>query len=516
MTAPQALGTSKWRRRLIKLCLLVAILVALFVVLEVTVRVTGLAPAPAYNRHIAWFTLPEIPEEGLQLDENPPYVANEHGFWIASPARSGINEDGFRSPAFDEPNNDRPKVLILGDQFAYGMLARPMGNSFADQLRSKGYQVFNLGIPDTAPLHYAELAEHYVPLLKPDAVIVCFYTGNDYNAVPPIEPHVPIMYYTNVGALPARKPNGEVLTPEESYERWRFVLGTGLATRIRQVILSSALLSTIGGLSSDEANFSDRDEGALHHLTRIKDVTEAHDGAFMLAIVPVTPLYATGHNNLDRALSVFASLDPLGPRFLDERHYEYPPQAYFNNEGHRLYSEWLDDELQARGLVPLPEATPAPPEREAPIVMAEGVLAWEQFTESLSLDSAQEREVQAILHGLQDQLKELFFRPTANGEASPGAWLAARSPQAAELVGGPRDSAFIQYVSAARMADGTSYGAAFAAEERAARQALEGALSEEQHHAFRQLGLDSLLRVDTGYDPFGDAVMALAGQVEEP
>jgi len=496
--------------KLARILTVVAGLVVLIAVLELGVRITGIVPAPTYNRHVSWFTLPELPPEGLVLDENPPYIANELGFWTASPRLPGINDEGFRSPSFDEPAQGRPRVLILGDHFAYGMMARPYANSFADRLRQAGYQVFNLGVPDTGPRHYAALAEHYVPILEPDAVVVCFYTGNDYNVSPPLAPHAPLMYFTNVGALPARTPSGDLIEPEESYESWRRMFGGGAATRIRQFFLRSYLLGAVGALVATEGSgFAERDEQARAYLTAIRDVAEAHGAAYLLTIIPVSPLYATGHNSLERAERVFADLDPLGPSFLGIGHYEEPPQAYFNNEGHKRFGEWLDEHLRARGLEPRPDAVPAAESRELPR-MHEGVLDWEAFRAALDLTTEQALAVRPVLDRLQDDLHDLFLRPTADGQPSPGAWLAARSPAPAELAGGPRDSAFVQYVSRERLPDGRTYGAAFAERERAAREALAAHLGPEQQERFRDLGLDSLLRVDTGYDPFGDAVLALS------
>jgi hypothetical protein len=99
---------------------------------------------------------------------------------IVAYLKKPFNEEGFRSISFKAKCGNKKRILLIGDSFVYGMCARPFYNSFYDILLSEGYCVFNAGIPGTDPAQYAAIAEKYVPLLKPDLVIVCFYPGNDY------------------------------------------------------------------------------------------------------------------------------------------------------------------------------------------------------------------------------------------------------------------------------------------------------------------------------------------------
>ncbi|HWB63866.1 MAG TPA: SGNH/GDSL hydrolase family protein, partial [Chitinophagales bacterium] len=113
-----------------------------------------------------------------------------------------VNEDGFRSIAFKNYHTKRKKILLLGDSFAWGHSAKPLTNSFADLLLAKGYVVYNTGISGADPAQYLAIAKKYIPLLKPDYVVVNFFMGNDIeHSKRWVLPYHPIFYDTNAGNL---------------------------------------------------------------------------------------------------------------------------------------------------------------------------------------------------------------------------------------------------------------------------------------------------------------------------
>lgn len=132
--------------------------------------------------------------------------------------KSPINREGFRSVSFESYDGDVPKVLLLGDSFTWGGNANPLTKSFSDLLLARGYLTFNTGIPSVDPAQYAAIAQKYIPLLKPDIVIVNFYMGNDqmYYLREP-EPYQPLFWETNLGYLQSFQ-NGCYLSLEEATE----------------------------------------------------------------------------------------------------------------------------------------------------------------------------------------------------------------------------------------------------------------------------------------------------------
>jgi hypothetical protein len=128
-----------------------------------------------------------------------------------------INEEGFRSISFQTNYDslDKIKVLLIGDSFVWGLSAEPIFNCYSDLLLSKDYLVFNTGIPGTDPAQYAAIAEKYIPILKPDIIIVNFYVANDFMFFKR-EPEIsrPLEYATTAGFI-ASSPAGDFLELDE-------------------------------------------------------------------------------------------------------------------------------------------------------------------------------------------------------------------------------------------------------------------------------------------------------------
>lgn len=129
-----------------------------------------------------------------------------------------FNKEGFRSIEFKRHDTKRPRVLIIGDSFVYGMSASPFYNSFTDLLLARGYMIYAAGIPGTDPAQYAAIAQKYIPALKPDIVIVCFYEGNDLMKLPRIPSKAkPHEHMTNAGFYDS-SPMGEYMDAKAAYD----------------------------------------------------------------------------------------------------------------------------------------------------------------------------------------------------------------------------------------------------------------------------------------------------------
>jgi hypothetical protein len=93
----------------------------------------------------------------------------------------------------------------------WGLSSEPVFNSYSDILLSKDYIVFNAGIPGTDPAQYAAIAKKYIPILKPDIVIVNFYVANDFMFYPrEAEVSEPLEYFTTSGFI-VSSPAGDFL-----------------------------------------------------------------------------------------------------------------------------------------------------------------------------------------------------------------------------------------------------------------------------------------------------------------
>lgn len=129
------------------------------------------------------------------------------------------NMDGYRSIPFRNYIKGKKKVLLLGDSFTWGGVASPLSNSFADLLLAMGYTIYNTGISGTDPEQYRAVAQKYIPLLKPDVVIVNLFTGNDVgNYERKVKPYAPVYYSTNAGNIMACPQGVYFKDMKEAYE----------------------------------------------------------------------------------------------------------------------------------------------------------------------------------------------------------------------------------------------------------------------------------------------------------
>ncbi len=112
-----------------------------------------------------------------------------------------INKEGFRSIEFRK-RSTKKRILFIGDSFTFGMTASNRLASFYDRRLARGYEVYNTGIIGADPPQYLAVAEKYIPLLKPDIVIINFYLGNDIQYYRQnFRPYQTYFYRSNAGAL---------------------------------------------------------------------------------------------------------------------------------------------------------------------------------------------------------------------------------------------------------------------------------------------------------------------------
>lgn len=158
---------------------------------------------------------------------------------------SPINKDGFRSIPFQKIASAKPSVLMLGDSYTWGHNSANKSSSFADILLARGYPVYNSGIGATDPPQYLAIAKKYVPLLKPDILVVNFYLGNDvqyFNRV--VSKDTPLLWMTNSGTFLSCEKGvyfKNMREPYEMYIRSSYIPTTTAINRF----LSKTVLGTL-------------------------------------------------------------------------------------------------------------------------------------------------------------------------------------------------------------------------------------------------------------------------------
>jgi hypothetical protein len=141
---------------------------------------------------------------------------------------------------------------VIGDSFVYGMSATPFFNSFTDILLARGYMIYAAGIPGTDPSQYAAIAQKYIPIVKPDLVIVCFFEGNDYMLFPR-EPkqNQPHEHMTNAGFY-SSNPLGRYMDAIEAYSYYSslITIPKNEPNRLNQFCSRTVLGSQLWGVAN--------------------------------------------------------------------------------------------------------------------------------------------------------------------------------------------------------------------------------------------------------------------------
>ena len=93
-----------------------------------------------------------------------------------------VNSMGFKDLEFGPKQEDRYRIIGLGDSFAYGNV--PYKHNYLTLVEDRlsahaSYEVLNMGIPGIGPRHYLSLFVREALDLDPDMVVLSFFIGND-------------------------------------------------------------------------------------------------------------------------------------------------------------------------------------------------------------------------------------------------------------------------------------------------------------------------------------------------
>ncbi len=277
-------------------------------------------------------------------------------------AYSPINEDGFRSISFKNHVTRNTKILLLGDSFTWGHSASGKSNSFADILLANGYLVYNTGISAADVAQYLTIAQKYIPLLKPDIVIVNFYIGNDVTYYRrEVKPFTPIFFPTNAGHLMSFQYGKYFTDANEAYsfylKRWQIrqnnlinrVLSETVITTLTWKMLANFnlidFLSADEGFDYEAAEKNKYDKPYCNYeLKQIKQITEEHGARFILSSIPQVEE------------NVFKTAKDYSDLFNELEYIEMPvskgdyksSDTHFSNIGHQRYADFLIKHIESR------------------------------------------------------------------------------------------------------------------------------------------------------------------------
>lgn len=290
-----------------------------------------------------------------------------------------FNTNGFRSiPFLPYENAQHPRVMLVGDSFVYGLSAHPITNSFYDRLLARGYIIYNFGIPGTDPAQYAAIIEKYIPLLKPDAVVVCFFPGNDlmkFNRT--VKQEYPIEYITNAGLMYGDI-CGKHYDAHEAYSYYLNLVSVPQEKMFDRLCSKSVIGSLFWGFLYNNAWVSHPQKEAWEQCNVVSEetaiaTTKAYINQWeatckkekVVLLNTVLPDLNSSANdskgnlrtNYQMMNMLFGNNYHAPDRLGFNKQVQYDGKdGHFDSEGHKLYADFLDSLLRNMGLSPNKQA----------------------------------------------------------------------------------------------------------------------------------------------------------------
>jgi len=329
----------------------IALTLMLFLLLELGLRITGSEPGDVSPR---WANFRKVDS----LEVRHEFLADSNGIMYANPEMAAVwsqavNTDGF--PSIPLSDTSRPSVMMIGDSFLWGMTASHPDSSFAGIVhRETEWNVHNFGIPATDPVQYALVAEKHLPALQPDAVLVFFFMGNDLMFHDrEVTPHRPLFVATNAGAVFLEMDGKSHKDAQAAYlhllnEKY-MISGTG--DRFEWFISRSALLSRLYSIKFRLEEKIQWERGirdlsiSNKYLLRIKEAAENNGCLFRVIVIPERKEANMGRARYTRRYGSLLLHPELRPHILwpetNKGMYVPYPDAHLNDQGHRIYAEFV-------------------------------------------------------------------------------------------------------------------------------------------------------------------------------
>jgi len=334
------------------------LLAVLLLLLEAGVRWAGYVPGDVSPE---WANFKQV--DSLIVHDD--FVVNGEGILVANASRHevygrNVNSDGFHSPEFTEVDSTRSTAMLIGDSFTWGMSASDIDSSFASILRDRsGWNIHNCGIPAADPVQYALIAEHYLPKLRPDAVLLFFFMGNDMmlqDREP--APFRDFYYFTNAGILVADMDGRHFPDAKSAYDyvvRDRYSI-TGQRNIVEWLISKSAVLSRLYSVRfrlEEKLRWERQTEDmslTTSYLLKVREMALKHGAEFRIIVIPELKEAEMERDDYEKRYGSFFHHPQL------QRHIIWPetrkdyfkpyPDAHLNDRGHAVYGDFLLDLLE--------------------------------------------------------------------------------------------------------------------------------------------------------------------------
>lgn len=273
-----------------------------------------------------------------------------------------INQQGYADDddfTWDVDYEQRPRMLLLGDSFTFGMSA-DSGQSFAELLDADipDAVIWNLGFPGSGTQNAIAAFNVYGPVLKPHLTILGFY-NNDYddnlnpvdawlNAIGPdgkavvMRTHI-VDDWENVIAF-------EIEDIEYFLSFSHFPPDSELERLLGSTQLGSLLLR-LAGLNEPRApvdtRFNRREQVTRGFVRELRDAVAAQGSALLVLLIPGKDDLGNPGKRYELTQDIMKSLEIpyLNPISLLDPVADYgqPYDIHWNNAGHQKVGKLLSD-----------------------------------------------------------------------------------------------------------------------------------------------------------------------------
>lgn len=272
-----------------------------------------------------------------------------------------INQQGYADVEdfiWDIDHEDRPRILLLGDSYTFGMSA-DIGFSFADLLDAAfpDAVIWNLGHPGAGTNNAIAAFSVYGQILKPHLTILGFY-NNDYD-----DNLLPIDAWLNTTGADGKAVTLRIhkiddqenvsLFAIEDIEYWltysHYPPETGLERALGATQLGSILLR-LGRANeprmSVDAHFKRRAQVMRSYLKQLRDAVTAQGSEFLTLLIPSAADLGNPSMRYRLSQDITSSLEIpyLNPASVLDSETDYAPyDIHWNSSGHGKIGQLLSD-----------------------------------------------------------------------------------------------------------------------------------------------------------------------------
>jgi len=272
-----------------------------------------------------------------------------------------INQSGFHSIDFSKALKGKKRILLMGNSFAYGRDAKPLYNSYADILLSRGYLIFNCSIVSTDVTQFYALLNKYIDSIKPDVVLITASVNNRISFEHEPAAGRMLYHHTNAGLL-SSYPLGYYMNPQEAY-RYALLSCKIPKTNLFNRFCSLTSITSKLWVSFNNHHWVNNNEPALaayyarsipaapfpvheKYYKRVIEKCREKKVKFLLTVIPDFFNYYDHYPQLSNK-EVFKNIPYREPDNLLKSDYATQPgDDHLNNSGHKKYADFLESVMR--------------------------------------------------------------------------------------------------------------------------------------------------------------------------